>query len=75
MGRWPLAAAAIAELERGGEQPMHDDVGIAADGGREMGVLGDSERVVRPHGPVFQLPRAEVLGQLQVHTHSRDIVI
>lgn len=43
---------------------MHDDVGVAADGGREVGVLRERERVMLPLGRVLHLARAEIARQL-----------
>ncbi len=43
---------------------MHEDVGVAADGGREVGVLGKRERVMSPVSRVLHLARAEVARQL-----------
>lgn len=43
---------------------MHDNVGVSADGGREVSVLRERERIMLPLARVLHLARAEVARQL-----------
>lgn len=79
MGRSPQAPAPVpgkagtgepppalaAPTERGGEEPVHDDVCIAADGRGEVGVKGHVQGVVAKEGLVLQDASAEVESHLE----------
>ena len=57
--RCPLLQGALG-INGGRQQPVHDDVRVAADGGGEVGVVGDRQGIVAPVGLIRGLPRAEV---------------
>lgn len=55
----------VAPTERGGEQAVHEDIGVAADGRGEVGVEGHVQGVVAEEGLVLQDAGAEVQGHLE----------
>lgn len=58
----------LTALEGGCEQAMHYYVGVAADGGREMGVLWHGQRVMAPLRALLHLSGAEICRQLACDT-------
>lgn len=59
-----------ARTERGGEQAVHDDVGVAADGRGEVSVEGHVQGVVVKEGLIVQDAGAEVESHLKGGTNE-----
>lgn len=68
----PELLGAAAPTERGGEQTVHDDIGVAADGRGEVGVEGHVQGVVAEEGLVLQDAGAEVQSHLEGGEKSRE---
>lgn len=59
------ASKQLAPTERGGEEPVHDDVGVAADGRGEVCVEGHVQGIVAKESLILQDTRAEVESHLE----------
>jgi len=68
-----VCMCALSVTQRGGQQAVHQHVGVAADGGGEVGVERHVEGVVAELQLLAQRPAAEVQRHLQgggVETHD-----
>ena len=54
-----------AALQSSAQETVHDDIRVAPDGGREVGVLGNRQRIVPPVLTHLNVSRAEVPRHLQ----------